>query len=56
MLSIHWGCFKGLCVFYLIEGIFVIFRSILEFHFALPTFREPTGDIWNFFFTKLHVV
>ena len=51
MLSIHWGCFKGLCVFYLIEGIFVIFRSILEFHFALPTFRDgnPLG-IFGFFF------
>ena len=58
MLLIHQECFEGPCVFYPTEGISIIFECILEFSFALPTFREPIGDIWKKkrIFTKLYIV
>ena len=60
-----WGCFGGPCVFYLTEGIFVIFGLFVNFLLHFLPYKNPLG-IFEFFFyyttrslmgrPKLHVV
>ena len=48
MLSIHWGFLEGLCVFYPIDGISIIFYAFLNFNLHFLPSEKYLTNLFNF--------